>query len=87
SLNLQFAEVTFTPTEEEKKYIALLNQSISNITWSPQTRSFLDRNNIKVWGDLTNLNEAVISKMPGANAKIVNEIKQRLLQQGLMFRS
>ncbi len=87
SLNLHFAEDTHVETDEEKKYLALLNQSISNVYWRPQTRSILDRNNIKTWGDLVNLKEEEISKWQGISIPILNEIKQKLLQQGLMFKS
>lgn len=86
-LNLEFAKVTHVETEEEKKYIALLSQSISNVYWTPRTRSLLDRNNIKAWGDLANIKEEEISKWQGMATPVLNEIKQKMLQQGIMFKS
>ncbi len=86
-LNLEFAKVTHIETEEEKKYIALLNQSISNVYWTPRTRSLLDRNNIKVWGDLANLKEEEVRKWQEISTPVINEIKQKMLQQGIMFKS
>lgn len=86
-LNLEFAKVTHIETEEEKKYLALLNQSISNVYWTPQARALLEKNNIKVWGDLANLKEEEINRWHGITTSIFNEIKQKMLQQGIMFRS
>lgn len=87
SLNPQIANTNYIYELEEKTINKKLQKKIESIDLNQRAYNCLKRSGVETVGDLTNLTEDRLWQLPNMGKKTIDQIKQKLAEEGLELRS